>query len=264
MSGYILGTWRLLPSHFGPQDPADSQALIKAAPDYGIQSIDTAGFYAKGQIESFLANQLKKSPLKIISKVGLVWQGKAVKHQASPEALKEQVQASLQKLKKDHLDCVLLHHPDPAVPFEESCAALKAFCVRGLAKCWGICNVNYDQASLAADWGASQWHMEHNILQQGFPSNKEKISLDYVAFSILAQGFVGAQNWQKNDWRLSSHQASQRKIYTAALSSQSTVPNIHNACQWIANQKQLDQIILGPRNIQQLVELQQYLTSQSL
>lgn len=262
MPGYILGTWRLLPSHFGPQDPAHSEALIQAAPDYGIQAIDTAGFYAKGQIESFLAKCLKKSPLKIISKAGLVWQGNSVTHQASPEALKKQVKASLKRLKKEHLECILLHHPDPAVPFSESCEALKELCAKGLAKRWGVCNVNYDQARLAADWGASQWHMEHNILKQGFPCNTEKISLDYVAFSILAQGFLGAQNWQKKDWRLSTHLAPQIKKYTTALSTYSTAPSIQNACQWIANQKQLDQIILGPRNIQQLEELTQYLASQ--
>ena len=255
MARYILGTWRLLPSHFGPQNPADSQALIEASPDYGIKAIDTAGFYAKGQTEAFLANILKKSPLNIISKVGLVWKGNTVTHQASPEALKNQVLASLKRLKKEQLECILLHHPDPEVPFAESCSALKELCAEGLAKNWGICNVNYSQACLAADWGASQWHMEHNILKQGFPTNTKKLPLCYVAFSILAQGFLGSQNWQKNDWRLSAHQASQRAEYESALTSLPSAKSIQQACKWIVNQKQIDQIILGPRNIQQLQEI---------
>ena len=104
-----LGTWRLLGKHSYLQNSNESKIILKEAESLGFDWLDTAGFYEKGQIETFLGKNLVTSKLKIASKVGLSWQKNQVCLDASADTIKDQVKNSLKALRRDYLDAVLLH-----------------------------------------------------------------------------------------------------------------------------------------------------------
>ena len=101
-----LGTWSLGGSHFGPYDCSNVGHCLNQAYDLGIRKLDTALFYAKGQSVSFIKQHLrsKREHLFISSKGGLIWEGNAVHHDASPRALVNDCEATLRALNTDYLD----------------------------------------------------------------------------------------------------------------------------------------------------------------
>ena len=245
-----LGSWRLVKHCFGEQASSQSKKLLHQALELGINHIDTAGFYAHHQVEAFLGKNISKLPFKFSTKVGLVWKTKQVK--VAGDNLKSQLTASLTKLKRSHVETVLLHVPTDT--FEACCEQLILICKEGLAKTWGVCNCNYQHAQLAATLGASEWHLEHNLLHKGFASYLKKLPLNYVAFSPFAQGYLLNKQayWGKNDWRLSSHMAFKRACYTHQLSLLTKPLDTQQLMSWFDTQKQLDAVIIGPRDASQL------------
>ena len=255
-----LGTWRLLGKHSYLQDADKSIKILKQAEEIGLEWLDTASFYEKGQVEAFLGKHLVKSKLKIASKVGLHWKKNQVVLDASPKTIKAQCQESLKALKKEALDAILLHWPDPKIPLEESLFALQDCCKEGLANSWGLCNVPYDQAKLACSMGAHFWHMEHNLLHPGFDFNLPLLPLMHIGFSPLAQGFLVSNKkpFKKDDFRASSHMKQKCLHYESLLkpyqelSETSQKPLEWLALEWLKTQNRLDGLIIGPRSLSQL------------
>ena len=245
-----LGSWRLLKHCFGEQSSLESLKLLHQALELGIDHIDTAGFYAHHQIEEFLGKNISKQLFKFSTKVGLIWVKKNVK--VANLDLKSQLIASLKRLKRSHVETVLLHVPTNT--FEAWCEQLVSICKEGLAKNWGVCNCNYQQAKLASELGATEWHLEYNLLHKGFDIHLQKLPLNYVAFSPFAQGYLLNKqvDWAKNDWRLSSYMAFKRAYYASQLSLLNRQLSTTQIVSWFDTQKQLDTVIIGPRDINQL------------
>lgn len=264
-----LGTWRLLGKHSYLQDAKESIAILKKAQELSFEWLDSASFYEKGQVEAFLGKKISKSKFKIASKVGLSWQKNQVVLDASAKAIKQQVKNSLKTLKRDYLDAVLLHWPDPNIAIEESFQTLKDCCQEGLAASWGVCNVLYDQAKLASSLGAHFWHMEHNLLHPGFDFNAPLLPLAHIGFSPLAQGFLisNKKNFKDDDFRVSSHMKQKRNHYEAMLKPYLELSKHSNeslewlATQWLKTQHHLDGIIIGPRSLKQLDSYINYLNT---
>ena len=90
---------------------SDLHALLEGARDLGINLIDTAPAY--GESESRLGQLLKASRDQwlISTKVGETYDGQS--HYAfSKQAVRTSIEASLQRLRTDHLDIVLIHCDD--------------------------------------------------------------------------------------------------------------------------------------------------------
>ena len=80
----------------------------------GVAVFDTAGFYANGEAERRLGEALTsadRDKLMIVTKVGTRGEGRRLRKDFSHAAIREDVEASLRRLKLDYLDAVLLHGP---------------------------------------------------------------------------------------------------------------------------------------------------------
>jgi pyridoxine 4-dehydrogenase len=137
-----------------PDDPDEARAVLRRAVELGVNLIDTADSYGPEVSENLIAEALHPYPegLVIATKGGTRRTGPGQwPRDARPERLKEACEASLRRLRLERIDLYQLHSPDPAVPFEDSVAALKELQDEGKIRHIGISNVSLDQAELARE-----------------------------------------------------------------------------------------------------------------
>jgi aryl-alcohol dehydrogenase-like predicted oxidoreductase len=140
VSRLVLGTM-----NFGPQtDEPDSHAIMDAALDAGVNVFDTANVYGwgenKGRTESIIGNWFAKGgdrrdKVVLATKVygDMAASGETWPNHSKLSALniRRAVDASLKRLRTDHIDIYQFHHIDRATPFEEIWQAVDVLVQQG-------------------------------------------------------------------------------------------------------------------------------------
>ena len=124
---------------------AETQAVVDACLDEGINFFDTADMYADGQSEAFLGAALKGrcNEAIIATKFGREM-GEGMKG-ARPDYVRLAVEASLKRLRIDCIDLYQLHLPDPNTPIGDTLAALDDLVKAGKVREIGCSNFSADQ-----------------------------------------------------------------------------------------------------------------------
>ncbi|MDT2835810.1 aldo/keto reductase [Enterococcus durans] len=135
VSSVILGCMRIN----GAKDPVK---VIETAYDNGINFFDHADIYGGGECESIFADTLAKTSLKredlfIQTKCGIV---PGVMFDFSKKHIIESVEGSLQRLKMDYVDALLLHRPDTLVDPSEVAEAFDELEKSGKVRHFGVSN----------------------------------------------------------------------------------------------------------------------------
>ncbi|MBM1152118.1 aldo/keto reductase [Enterococcus durans] len=135
VSSVILGCMRIN----GAKDPVK---VIETAYDNGINFFDHADIYGGGECESIFADALAKTSLKredlfIQTKCGVV---PGVMFDFSKKHIIESVEGSLQRLKMDYVDALLLHRPDTLVDPSEVAEAFDELEKSGKVRHFGVSN----------------------------------------------------------------------------------------------------------------------------
>ena len=268
-----LGCWSLAGEGFGPTDGRESRQLLQQAFDAGICHFDTAGFYAHGKSEQLLGQALKKvrSQVFISSKGGLRWQGKIVSHAATPSDLQQDLEQSLKRLNTDYLDLFQLHWPDPQVAVEESIDALKAMQQQGKIRDWGVGNLSPEQVdSLLPESGQIPHQTQHSLLYRNdavLVAGKRQQRCFNCVTSPLAQGLLGSSTSQQGLTHLGKRDVRRRnELFHSEtvkqwleqleiLISPLSLGKPEVALGWLAQQANVDAIIVGPKTPQQLQQL---------
>ncbi len=134
-----LGTNRLTKSR-------DNVAFIKAAVASGVQMVDTAHSYTGGQSEETIGEALASKPdhVVIATKGGIGGPGRG-----RPQALHDEIEQSLRRLRTDVIDLYYLHRVDPETPIEVSLGAIEEYRDRGQIRHIGISEVGVEQIERA-------------------------------------------------------------------------------------------------------------------
>ena len=127
----------------------DIATLIRTALDAGINFFDHADVYGGGKSEEKFAEALDMSPrlrdtIILQTKVGI----RKGSFDFSKEHILEAVEGSLNRLRTDHLDVLLLHRPDALVEPEEVAEAFTILHDSGKVKYFGVSNQNPMQIEL--------------------------------------------------------------------------------------------------------------------
>ena len=133
-------------NNFGGRiDEKQSEEVINAALDVGINFFDTADMYADGKSEELLGRFLgaRRRGVIVATKFGndMPGQGRG----ARPEYVKRALDASLKRLRTDYVDLYQQHLPDPDVPIAETLGALDALVKAGKAREIGCSNFSATQ-----------------------------------------------------------------------------------------------------------------------
>ena len=127
-------------------------ACVDRAFELGINFIDTANVYGRGAAESVLGELLKGRPRDsyvLATKVFFPMSGQD--RGLSAAQIAKQIDASLQRLKVDHVDLYQCHRYDTATPLAETMEALSKVVKQGKARYIGFSEWSPEQIQAAID-----------------------------------------------------------------------------------------------------------------
>jgi aryl-alcohol dehydrogenase-like predicted oxidoreductase len=148
MSRFGLGTAPLGSSEdgplwWGPQSRTVAIDAVLAAIESGVAFIDTAPFYGWGRAEEIIGEALARTAARvpIFTKCGTIRRTDGtIAEDGSPEAIRADVEHSLERLGVDRIDVVQVHDPDPSTPIETTWEALLELQAEGLIGAAGLSN----------------------------------------------------------------------------------------------------------------------------
>jgi aryl-alcohol dehydrogenase-like predicted oxidoreductase len=122
---------------------SEAIGLVHECLDGGINFIDTADSYGRGESERFLAKALKgrRDQVIVSSKAWASrYAGRSRSADCSRRHLIDALNASLQRLETDYVDIYMCHHPDPLTSFEEVYSTLDNLVKQGKIRYVAMCN----------------------------------------------------------------------------------------------------------------------------
>ncbi len=138
LSRLVLGTMT-----FGDTVDIDTaRRMVDTALDAGITSLDTANGYAAGRSEEIIGEILhgRRDAATIATKAGIYPGDAGDAPLLSARGLRRSLEASLRRLRTDHVDVYYLHQPDRSVPIDETVSALGEFVKEGTVRAIGVSN----------------------------------------------------------------------------------------------------------------------------
>jgi aryl-alcohol dehydrogenase-like predicted oxidoreductase len=136
VSEIALGSWL---TYSGGVDAETSRNCVHTALDLGINFIDTANIYGRGAAETLLGETLASVPRdKYVLATKLYFPMTDKDRGLSRAQIHKQVDASLSRLKTDHVDLFQCHRFDTETPLEETMQALTEVVEAGKARYVGF------------------------------------------------------------------------------------------------------------------------------
>ena len=164
-SGLMVSVVGIGCNAFGSRVDADGvSAILDAAQDVGVTLLDTADIYGRGASEELLGAALRgrRDEFVLATKFGMDMGGlNGADHdvRGSRRYVRRAVEASLRRLRTDHIDLYQLHRPDPVTPIEETLSALTDLVREGKVGYLGCSNFAGWQIA-DADWTARSAGLE--------------------------------------------------------------------------------------------------------
>lgn len=143
-------------NNFGMRIDADqTQRVVDAAIDSGINYFDTAESYGNGVSEEFLGRALgsRRSDVLVATKWGHTVSLAEGERGGDPTQIRRRLEASLARLGTDYVDHFQMHRPDPLTPAEETLGCLAE--LRAEGKIREIGATHFTAAELAGSAAAS-------------------------------------------------------------------------------------------------------------
>src|SRR5512146_1089493 len=123
-------------------DEAESGRIVASARDAGVNFVDTADAYAKGESERILGRLVAADRERwvVATKVGNTGAPAPNDADLSRRHVMRAVDASLARLGMDHVDLYYLHLDDAGTPLEETVATMGDLVRAGKIRYWGVSN----------------------------------------------------------------------------------------------------------------------------
>lgn len=133
---------------YGPVSREGAVDTLHAALDAGITLYDTAALYGSGANEELLGSVLGgRSEIVIVTKFGLhVGADGALVRDSSARTIRSSVEGSLRRLKRERIDLLLQHRPDPSVPDSAVAEITERLVAEGKIAAFGLSGTDPDRA----------------------------------------------------------------------------------------------------------------------
>lgn len=199
---------------YGRADDAESIRTLHRAIELGINLIDTANIYGAGHNEELVAKAIgdRRGKVVLASKFGLRLPSDPAERRVngSPAYARVQIEASLKRLKVDHIDLYYLHRVDPLVPIEDTVGELVRFKEEGKIREIGLSEAPADIlrraqkvhpiAALQSEYSLWTREVETEVL----PTARE-LGITFVAYSPLGRGFLAGAHPSEPEDRRHNH-----------------------------------------------------------
>ena len=187
----------------GPaKDKQEMISLLRSAVERGVTFFDTAEVYGPFINEELVGEALApvRERVVIATKFGFNIDPDGTPRQtpplnSRPERIKQVAEASLRRLKTDHIDLFYQHRVDPDVPMEDVAGAVKELIQEGKVRHFGLSEAGVEAirrahavqpvAALQSEYSLWWREPEAEILPV-----LEKLGIGFVPFSPLGKGFL--------------------------------------------------------------------------
>jgi aryl-alcohol dehydrogenase-like predicted oxidoreductase len=128
-----LGLGTMMFGRWGNSDPDACRRMVDIALDAGIVLVDTADIYDFGVSEEIVGAAIagRRDRVVIATKVGNAMSDDPAERGLSRRWIHASCDASLRRLRVDHIDVYQMHRPDPDTALEESLAAFDELVAAG-------------------------------------------------------------------------------------------------------------------------------------
>jgi len=188
-------------NNFGMRiDAVQTERVVGAALDAGINFFDTAEQYARGQSEEFLGRALglRRSEAIVATKFGHPASGP--ESGGRPEQVRKALEGSLRRLGTDYVDLYQMHRPDPNVPIADTLGVLDELVKAGKVREIGSSNFSAAQIGQAAEVvpeGGARFvsvQNEYSLLKRepesGVLAECERRGVAFIPYYPLASGLL--------------------------------------------------------------------------
>jgi aryl-alcohol dehydrogenase-like predicted oxidoreductase len=201
VSSLVLGAMNF--GTIGRTTQDEVTAIIDAALDGGINVIDTADMYSRGESEQLVGRAIagRRDDVVLATKAALPM-GEDPNHQGSSRRwLVTELDNSLRRLGVDHVDLYQIHRWDPATSDEETLSALTDLQRAGKIRYFGSSTFPAYRI-VQAQWAAREHHLgryvteqpSYSILQRGIETHVLPVTQEYglgvLVWSPLASGWL--------------------------------------------------------------------------
>lgn len=206
VSEVALGTMQFGKNKLGGLGQEATTAMVKFALDRGVNFIDTADVYTRGESESLLGNALKgiRDEVVLATKVRMPMSENFNRSGATRVNIMRGIESSLERLQTDHVDLYQVHSWDSSTPLEETLRTLDDLVRQGKVRHVGFSNYLSWQGAMAVDMqerlGLEKFvtaQMYYSLVGRGleheFQSFAEEYGIGILVWSPLAGGFLSGK-----------------------------------------------------------------------
>jgi aryl-alcohol dehydrogenase-like predicted oxidoreductase len=275
LGAMMFGDW-------GNRDHDDSVRIIHSALDAGINFIDTADVYSRGESEEIVGKALaggRRDDVVLATKVHGRMGDDPNQFGNSRRWITKEVEASLKRLNTDWIDLYQIHRPEPDTDIDETLGALTDLVRQGKVRSIGSSTFPPSQI-VEAQWVAKERGRErfvceqppYSMLVRGVENDVLPTCRRY-GMGVIPWGPLGG-GWLSGRWRKGqeapgstradripgrydlSIPANQRKLDAvealAQLAEEAGLSLIHLALAFVINHPAVTAAIIGPRTMQHL------------
>jgi aryl-alcohol dehydrogenase-like predicted oxidoreductase len=268
---------------FGRRTPLEeSLRIIDRAIEAGINVLDTANGYTRGKSEEFtgeaLARNGRRGRIFLATKVHFPMSDEDPNHQGvSRRHIIEQAEASLRRLKTDHIDLYQIHRPHPEVAIDETLRALDDLVRSGKVRyigtttfaAWQVVEALWASKELGLNRFVSE-QPPYNLLDRRIERElipvAQTFGLAVIPWSPLGGGLLTGKYLRDQAAPEGSRYADpgplQARRFTktsfdvieplSVLAAEKGIPLSQLALAWVVQQPGVTSPIVGPRTLEQL------------
>lgn len=179
---------------YGPASDDDIVATLDAAFDAGITLYDTANLYGMGLSETLLGQWLtsRKRDVVVATKAGII-PGPPRRFDNSAAYLRQELEASLRRLRRDHVELYYIHRRAPDLPIEDVVGTLTRFIDEGKIAAYGLSEVSPATLRRAhaihpCQAVQNEYSLWTRLPELGMIETCAELGTAFIPFSPLARG----------------------------------------------------------------------------
>lgn len=191
---------------YGPADRSESIATIHGALDAGITMLDTGDFYGVGHNEMLIREALatrKREDVFIAVKFGAMRDPARgfIGVDVRPEAVKNFLAYTLQRLGTDYVDLYMPARLTPALPVEDSVGAMAEMVKAGYVKHIGLSEAGADSLRRASKvHRIAALQIEYSLISRGIEADIIPAAVEtgtaITAYGVLSRGLISG-HWSE-------------------------------------------------------------------
>jgi aryl-alcohol dehydrogenase-like predicted oxidoreductase len=276
VSPYALGTM-----NFGAMANADhdeTTSLIRTALDAGINLIDTADVYSRGESEQIIGKAIadRREEVVLATKFSNPMGDSPNQRGGSRRWITTAIEGSLRRLGTEYVDLYQYHYPDDATDMEETLSALTDLVRSGKVRAIGtskqppagIVEAHWISERMGFEWFRCE-QPHYSLLNRGIEREllptTQRYGMGTIVWSPLAQGLLtgrvrrGQESTLTRTGQYFGHLSDQRRIDVVEqlipVAEGAGVSLTHMAIAFVLAHPGVSAALLGPRTPDQLDDL---------